>query len=171
MSDYRGALTPAALVAKFAEAGIVIPERTLRERARQLGAYRLIGKTMFLMPEDIELILDAAKPQQKRPAKKATGSNWTEKDTEALIERLTPKSKHTSARNLSSSKAEMSETSQAQGAFTPRSLSERWDCSERHVRNMLSAGQLPYSRLGGKLIRIAWKDVDHFERSGGSIDG
>ncbi|MCS0462922.1 excisionase family DNA-binding protein [Rhizobium favelukesii] len=52
--------------------------------------------------------------------------------------------------------------------FTPKSLAERWLCSERHVRNMLAAGQLPYFRLGGKLIRIKWADVDHFERNQGS---
>ncbi|MBY2932498.1 hypothetical protein [Rhizobium leguminosarum] len=62
MPDIEGAITPEQLVAKFAKAGISISERTLRERARQVGAYRLIGKTMFLMPEDVEKIIEAAKP-------------------------------------------------------------------------------------------------------------
>ncbi|OWK26311.1 hypothetical protein AJ87_03105 [Rhizobium yanglingense] len=49
--------------------------------------------------------------------------------------------------------------------FTPKSLADRWHCSERHVRNMLAKGQLPYFRLGGKLMRIKWEDVDRFERN------
>ncbi len=49
--------------------------------------------------------------------------------------------------------------------FTPKSLAERWLCSERHVRNLITTGQLPCFRLGGKLIRIKWKDVDDFERN------
>ncbi len=89
MKDLSGAVTPTALVAKFAEAGITISERTLRERARQLGAYRIIGKTMFLMPEDIELILEAAKPQPKLRVAAEPSSSWTDSDTEALIQRLT----------------------------------------------------------------------------------
>jgi len=91
MKDLSGALTPKALVAKFAETGITISERTLRERARQLGAYRLIGKTMFLLPEDIEVILEAAKPQPRQRVEAVPRSNWTDSDTDALIARLSPK--------------------------------------------------------------------------------
>ncbi|EJK83518.1 hypothetical protein [Rhizobium sp. AP16] len=93
MIDINGAMTPAALVAKFSEAGIIISERTLRERARQLGAYRLVGKTMFFMPEDIELILEAAKPQPKGQATAAVSSNWTDADSQALRKRLTTKTR------------------------------------------------------------------------------
>jgi len=103
MKDFSGAVTPTALVAKFAEAGITISERTLRERARQLGAYRLIGKTMFLMPEDIEVVLEASKPQPKKPAAVVI-SNWTDEHTDALIERLTSKSKRKPRRLVEGSK-------------------------------------------------------------------
>lgn len=68
MSDERKmgllteAITPAAVVAKLREAGIHISERALRERARALGACRIVGRAMFLMPSDIEALLEAAKP-------------------------------------------------------------------------------------------------------------
>ncbi|MGG7519646.1 hypothetical protein ACQ3G6_17360 [Allorhizobium undicola] len=65
MTQLSNALTPATAVAILAERGIKISERTLRERARQLGACREIGKALFLMPADIETILDAAKPHPK----------------------------------------------------------------------------------------------------------
>ncbi|WP_133118169.1 hypothetical protein [Rhizobium hidalgonense] len=68
MREIESAITPEQLVAKFAKAGISISERTLRERARQVGAYRLIGKTMFLMPEDVEKIIEAAKPMPRKSA-------------------------------------------------------------------------------------------------------
>jgi len=55
--------------------------------------------------------------------------------------------------------------------FTPAMLAERWACSERHVRNMIAAGELPAFRLAGKLLRIRGADVERFEcQSGGSQD-
>lgn len=39
-----------------------ISERTVRDIARQLGAYRIIGKTMFLLEGDIKAIFEASKP-------------------------------------------------------------------------------------------------------------
>jgi len=92
MPDIEGAITPAQLVAKFAKAGITISERTLRERARELGAYRRVGKTMFLMPEDVDVIIEAAKPKATiRPDAAPGVSRWTEADTDELIERLSVK--------------------------------------------------------------------------------
>lgn len=92
MPDIEGAITPSQLVERFAKAGIRISERTLRERARQLGAYRQMGKTMFFMPEDVETIVEASKPEPKKGAEAAPAvSNWTEADTNALIDRLTKK--------------------------------------------------------------------------------
>jgi excisionase family DNA binding protein len=53
--------------------------------------------------------------------------------------------------------------------FTPATLAERWDCSERHVRNLINKGQLGCFRLGGKLVRIRQSDVEKFEcQIGGS---
>ncbi|MEX2741062.1 helix-turn-helix domain-containing protein [Rhizobium mongolense] len=62
----------------------------------------------------------------------------------------------------------MSEKDESPKAFSPRSLADRWHCSERHVRNLINRGDLPYFKLGGKLIRIKWTDVDEYERKGGS---
>lgn len=48
--------------------------------------------------------------------------------------------------------------------FTPASLAERWDCSERHIRNLISSGELRCFRLGKKLFRIRRQDVENFEQ-------
>ena len=53
-------------------------------------------------------------------------------------------------------------------AFTPQMLADRWDCSERHVRNMIKRGDIRSFLFGGKLVRISSEEVDRFERSGGS---
>jgi excisionase family DNA binding protein len=52
--------------------------------------------------------------------------------------------------------------------FTPKTLAQRWRCSERHVRNMIAEGKLPAHKLGGKLLRIMFDDVDAFEQGGGT---
>lgn len=48
-------------------------------------------------------------------------------------------------------------------ALTPAQVAEMWQCSERHVRNMISRGELPAFRLAGKLLRIRKEDVEAFE--------
>ncbi|WP_405047750.1 helix-turn-helix domain-containing protein [Rhizobium lentis] len=53
--------------------------------------------------------------------------------------------------------------------FTPATLADRWQCSERHIRNLLSSGQLPCFRLGGKLLRIKQEDVERFECQSGEL--
>lgn len=53
--------------------------------------------------------------------------------------------------------------------YTPAQIADRWQCSERHVRNMVASGELPSFRLGEKLLRIRVADVEAFEcRIGGS---
>jgi excisionase family DNA binding protein len=53
--------------------------------------------------------------------------------------------------------------------FTPATLASYWQCSERHVRNLINRGELRHVRLGGKLLRIRISDVEDFEcRNGGS---
>jgi excisionase family DNA binding protein len=55
--------------------------------------------------------------------------------------------------------------------FTPTTLAVRWQCSERHIRNLIASGELPSFRLGGKLLRIRAEDVEAFEcQTGGSPD-
>lgn len=51
--------SPAEWVASFAARGIAISERTLRERARELGACRILGHAMLILPEHIDMIFEA----------------------------------------------------------------------------------------------------------------
>jgi excisionase family DNA binding protein len=46
--------------------------------------------------------------------------------------------------------------------FTPAALAREWECSERHIRNLVAAGQLRAFRLGGKLLRIPEDAVQEF---------
>lgn len=58
-------------------------------------------------------------------------------------------------------------------AYTPRMLSERWECSERHIRNLIRDGKLRAFRLGEKLIRITAAEVaraDSLLKSGLTIE-
>ena len=50
--------TPAGWVAELSAAGVEISERTLREKARQLGAYRSLGNAIVLLPEHIDQIFE-----------------------------------------------------------------------------------------------------------------
>ena len=49
--------------------------------------------------------------------------------------------------------------------YTVKSLAERWDCSEEHIRKLVRSGKLPAFSLGGKLIRIAVEDVGLWEKA------
>lgn len=51
--------------------------------------------------------------------------------------------------------------------YTPATLAKKWECSERHVRNLITSGQLPSFRLGGKLLRIRGEEVEKFECQNG----
>lgn len=53
--------------------------------------------------------------------------------------------------------------------FTPATLAKRWECSERHVRNLIKEGRLGFFRLGGKLLRIKESDVKRFECQNGEL--
>lgn len=50
-------------------------------------------------------------------------------------------------------------------ALTPKSLSERWECSERHIRNLVKDGKLKCFRAG-VLVRFSLDDVVEYERGG-----
>ena len=43
-------------------------------------------------------------------------------------------------------------------------VAARWRCSERHVRALISTGQLPAFRLGGKLLRVPIAAIEAFEQ-------
>jgi hypothetical protein len=87
MANLSDAITPTLVVEKMQERGIHLSERTLRDFARKVGACRIIGKAMFFMPEDIEILIAAAKPRAKN-APSSTVSSWTDRDTEELLERI-----------------------------------------------------------------------------------
>ena len=59
--------------------------------------------------------------------------------------------------------------------YTPAALAREWSCSERHIRNLVAAGQLRAFRLGGKLLRITAEAAEDFQcrqttASDGSMD-
>ncbi|MEA3533248.1 helix-turn-helix domain-containing protein [Rhizobium sp. CC-YZS058] len=144
-------ITPEALVERFAANGIIISERTLRDIARRLGAFRVIGKSMFFMPEDLEAILEDARPKPRGQQKSQASDLHSD---------------------LSSKRANMGSEArplkpvydEARKVFTPAMVAKRWGCSERHVRNLIESGKLPSFRLGGKLIRIRAVDVETVEK-------
>jgi excisionase family DNA binding protein len=54
--------------------------------------------------------------------------------------------------------------------MTPRMLAERWQCSERHVRNMISKRLIPAFKVGDKLVRIRIEDIQAFEAGRQQMD-
>lgn len=58
----------------------------------------------------------------------------------------------------------MADTSELPRVMTPGMIAKVWHCSERHVRKLISTGELPSFRAGGKLIRIRGEDVEAYEQ-------
>jgi excisionase family DNA binding protein len=54
--------------------------------------------------------------------------------------------------------------------YTPDSLAERWECSERHIRALVKKGELTCFRVG-KLIRISVSEVERYERGDFEFSG
>lgn len=59
-----------------------VSPRRLRQMARELGACRVVGNKMFLLPADIEAILEASKPKPRAAPYRPGG------DYEELLKRL-----------------------------------------------------------------------------------
>lgn len=55
--------------------------------------------------------------------------------------------------------------------MTPGMVAEVWHCSERHVYKLISTGELPSFRAGGKLIRVRGVDVEAYECRNGASPG
>jgi hypothetical protein len=55
--------------------------------------------------------------------------------------------------------------------FTPAALAKTWCCSERHIRNLVAAGELRAFRLGGKLLRITAEEAENFQCRNTASDG
>lgn len=49
-----------------------------------------------------------------------------------------------------------------QRPFTPKELAKRWQCSEKHVRNLVLRGALESFRIG-KMIRVTPEAVEDYE--------
>ncbi len=58
--------TPSEWVEVFAERGLDVSERTLREKANRLGACHKLGRAMIITPDQLDTILRDGKEQ---PAK------------------------------------------------------------------------------------------------------
>lgn len=65
-------MTPAQVVAHLAEKGQKVSERALRAKARELGACRIFGKAMILLPEHVDLIFGAPECQEEKQASSFT---------------------------------------------------------------------------------------------------
>lgn len=55
--------------------------------------------------------------------------------------------------------------------YSPATLAREWGCSERHIRNLVAAGELRAFRLGQKLLRIPRDAVEDFECRNIASDG
>src|SRR5262245_19610049 len=48
--------------------------------------------------------------------------------------------------------------------YTPEALAAEWQCSARHIRNLINKGELRGFRLGGKLLRIPVEAAREYEQ-------
>ena len=71
MTALEEMISPATAVARLAAVGIHISERALRERAREIGAYRQIGRAIFFTPGDLEKIMAPVAASPSRQVKKS----------------------------------------------------------------------------------------------------
>ncbi|EXL10023.1 hypothetical protein BG36_07605 [Aquamicrobium defluvii] len=63
------AISPSEAVEILWKRGVEVSERTLKERAREIGAYRQIGRAIFFTPDDLERIMEppACSPSPSAP--------------------------------------------------------------------------------------------------------
>ena len=64
----------------------------------------------------------------------------------------------------------VSDENQHPPIYTPATLAERWQCSERHIRKMIDAGHIPAFPLG-KLLRIRGAEVERYENTAALTSG
>jgi excisionase family DNA binding protein len=56
--------------------------------------------------------------------------------------------------------------------FTPKTLADRWGCSQGHIRELIRAKKIPAFKIGEKLYRISPEVVAGIECTGlGNIAG
>jgi hypothetical protein len=122
MTVLDDAISPATAVEKLQAAGIHISERTLRERARAIGACRIIGKAMFLLPSDIDTIITAAKPE---PAKCHTSSQEKAETYGGMISPLTESGFENLLKRASEGSRKTSRTTTKRDSVVPLSMAKR----------------------------------------------
>ena len=69
-------MTPAQWIVVLAEKDIIISERTLREKAREKGAYYCLARTMLITPQQMDIIYEEGQPCHLKSTSEAstTGS-------------------------------------------------------------------------------------------------
>src|SRR5262245_92779 len=55
--------------------------------------------------------------------------------------------------------------------YTPETLAAEWQCSPRHIRNLVNSGKLGAFRLGGRLLRIPQSAVEQYQCKNTVLDG
>ncbi|MBY0135557.1 hypothetical protein [Paracoccus yeei] len=72
-----------------------VSERTVRAKARESGAYHLLGKRMILTDDDMSRLMEAMRPCPSKSTSAAksgiTGALLRANDYEGLVKRLTAK--------------------------------------------------------------------------------
>jgi hypothetical protein len=99
-------LRPSYVTPDELAAHLGVPERTLRETARALGACRIIGKRTVMLAEDVAKLMEAARPCDSSCTARTGQSGITEApltggDFAALQKRLTEKKPKGSRRKSS----------------------------------------------------------------------
>lgn len=54
--------------------------------------------------------------------------------------------------------------------YSPRTLAIEWNCSERHVRNLINSGKLEAFHVG-KLLRIETREVEEYRERNSTTVG
>ena len=124
-------MTPAQVVADLASKGHKVSERSLRAKARELGACRIFGKAMILLPEHVDLIFGAPKCQ--------TESQEGSKPT--YVERL--------GGSGGALKARTDTTARALELMMSRSRKPKSGRSKTRRENVLSLDEMRQSRKNG----------------------
>ncbi|GGL80416.1 hypothetical protein GCM10011392_38780 [Wenxinia marina] len=98
----RPALLPETTTPEDLAAHLGVAVRTLKDRAKEIGAYRKIGATWFFLPEDVAAIMEASRPCPSRSTDAAksgtTAGPSLEGDYGDLRARLTAKGRSGSRR-------------------------------------------------------------------------
>lgn len=103
--------TPEQWVAEFRDRGLCISERTLRSRARELGAFGGLGKAMVLLPEHIDRIFKGG-PECRSNDTEGVGHGGPEADwklpentSDAALAQLTKQSQSPKSRKRKGGRA------------------------------------------------------------------